>query len=295
MRAETLQPVPELPAGELSTFKREFYDRSQPVVLKGLARQWKAFSEWGLDAFKERFGDSRVVVTVPPATMYSKDSEEHRRAIEAYSREELRLADYVDHLKAEPNTKKYLEALPVKETLPKLWEDITLPPYIPQKLLYTSTLWVGPKGTTTSLHYDIPHNTLVQIAGRKKIVLYKPGEASKLYPISWRARHFPLSSSVNISAPDLTRFPKFDEAQGLTTVLSPGDGLFLPGCWWHEVHNLDITVAINFWWRPPFAAWLDPSFLYLGVRGLAAHLYRAQRIKSEKKKAALQKSQQAQA
>jgi hypothetical protein len=25
--------------------------------------------------------------------------------------------------------------------------------------------------------------------------------------------------------------------------------LFIPACWWHELHNVESSLAINYWWR----------------------------------------------
>lgn len=275
--------IDELPSSELETFRKEFLNRNKPVVLKGLARDWPAFSSWSLEYFKKACGDAPVGVRTPPPKMYSENPDEHLEAIETHATQRLTLGGYMDILATDESTKTYLEAFPIREKLPELWKDVRLPSYIQEKQLFTSTLWVGPKGTTTSLHYDVPHNTLVQVMGRKQITLFAPGEISNLYPISWLSVDFPLSSSVNISSPDLNRFPRFARATPYKTILHPGDGLFLPGCWWHEVHNMDITAAVNFWWRPPLKAWADPDFFYTGMRGVATFLLKGYRAKKKKK------------
>lgn len=286
MNAVQPKQIPVLPAGDVATFQREFFDQRKPVILQGLAREWPAFGVWSLEHFKKTQGSMPVIVNTPPPDMYSPNPDKHLAALQGYVREKMSLADFVDILSTDPTTKKYLEALSIRKRLPTLWNDVKMPPYIPEKSLITSTLWVGPKATTTSLHYDVPHNTLVQLAGRKQITLFAPEEIGNLYPISWRSRLYPLSSSVNLSAPDLNRFPQFARATPYQLVLNAGDALFLPGCWWHEVHNLDITIAVNFWWRPPLRDWVDPTFLRLGVRGLATDVLKVIRARSEKKKVA---------
>jgi len=61
-----------------------------------------------------------------------------------------------------------------------------------------------------------------------------------------------VMSPVDIAAPDLKRFPKFTEAKRLSCVLNPGDVLFMPAFWWHEVQSYPDVVqrrnlAINYW------------------------------------------------
>ena len=61
-----------------------------------------------------------------------------------------------------------------------------------------------------------------------------------------------VMSPVDISLPDLERFPRFVEAKRTQCVLRPGDVLFMPAFWWHEVQSYPDreekrNVAVNFW------------------------------------------------
>lgn len=42
---------------------------------------------------------------------------------------------------------------------------------------------------------------------------------------------------VDIEYPDYQRYPKFRHVKGLMAILGPGDVLYLPSCWWHEVES----------------------------------------------------------
>lgn len=62
-----------------------------------------------------------------------------------------------------------------------------------------------------------------------------------------------VMSPVDIARPDLKRFPKFSEAKRTKCVLKPGDVLFMPAFWWHEVQsypdpNENRNLAVNFWY-----------------------------------------------
>ena len=46
-----------------------------------------------------------------------------------------------------------------------------------------SSIWIGSKGVTTRLHYDIPNNLFVQIKGRKTFYIYPPSLNLKFYPL----------------------------------------------------------------------------------------------------------------
>lgn len=61
-----------------------------------------------------------------------------------------------------------------------------------------------------------------------------------------------VMSPVDIQDPDLKRFPNFPKAHRLNCVLRPGDVLFMPAFWWHEVQSYPDpkekrNLAINFW------------------------------------------------
>jgi hypothetical protein len=58
---------------------------------------------------------------------------------------------------------------------------------------------------------------------------------------------------------DLARYPRFGEARAAAQVaeLEPGDVLFYPALWWHQVEALDaFNAMVNYWWNP-VPAWID--------------------------------------
>jgi ribosomal protein L16 Arg81 hydroxylase len=57
---------------------------------------------------------------------------------------------------------------------------------------------------------------------------------------------------ADIQAPDYERFPKLREALAAAQVaeMEPGDALFYPAMWWHQVEALEsFNVMINYWWN----------------------------------------------
>jgi peptidyl-lysine (3S)-dioxygenase / protease len=71
-------------------------------------------------------------------------------------------------------------------------------------------------------------------------------------------------SPVDVQRPDLVRFPRFAHARAVTCTIGPGDALFLPAHWWHEVTSSPDprppwlhprNVAINYWYAP---VWTKP-------------------------------------
>ena len=55
-----------------------------------------------------------------------------------------------------------------------------------------------------------------------------------------------MFSPVDADAPDLARYPAFAQVKVLETTLEPGDTLFLPLGWWHQVAGLEVSVSLSF-------------------------------------------------
>lgn len=86
-------------------------------------------------------------------------------------------------------------------------------------------------------------NVLVQVRGRKRVVLFAPSDALHLYLSSDKS---PILDPLN---PDLERFPDFANAQRWICTLEAGDVLFMPALWSHNVLSLEFGVAVNVFWR----------------------------------------------
>ncbi len=99
-------------------------------------------------------------------------------------------------------------------------------------------------------------NLLVQVTGRKKVVLFSPRDATNLY------LHGDKSQVLDIDTPDLSVYPRFASAQRHECYLEPGDVLFIPALWFHNVVALDFGVAINIFWRQLDAKFYDSKDTY---------------------------------
>ena len=53
-----------------------------------------------------------------------------------------------------------------------------------------------------------------------------------------------------LEEPDYQKFPRLRDLCGFETVVGPGDLLYIPNCWWHQVETLhESTVSITFWYK----------------------------------------------
>lgn len=86
-------------------------------------------------------------------------------------------------------------------------------------------------------------NLLVQVVGKKKVVLFPPSDAPYLYLVGDK------SLVMDIESPDLATFPLFSQVTRYEASLEPGEVLFIPALWFHNVTALEFGVAVNIFWK----------------------------------------------
>ena len=222
----------------------EFMERyvlgSRPLVLTNVARDWPALQRWSPTDLKARFGHLDVEVQAERSAdpKYEQNKLAHRRSV--------RLGDFVDQvLRGGPTNDHYLtannEVLRRPEFAPLLADIGTLPEFCARgQLAQRSSFWFGPAGTDTPLHHDTLMLLHTQIVGRKRWRFISPLETPKLY------NFYQVYSPLSIDKPDLVRFPDFAKVRVLEVVAGPGDTVFLPLGWWHQVTALDVSLSFSY-------------------------------------------------
>ncbi len=118
--------------------------------------------------------------------------------------------------------------------------------------------WIGPAGTVTPLHCDYDDNMFAQIWGTKRIFLSPPHHDEFLYPRE--ANAILHGSPFDPEAPDFDKFPLARHATMIECVVNPGELLYVPAGWYHQVRALTFSLSSNRWARAmPFALNGDPS------------------------------------
>jgi hypothetical protein len=258
MRFETIETVVRPAADD---FRRRFVDRRRPVVVAGAIEDWRARRVWSPEYLEHRFGDVRVRAYVMPDGRMKLDRQT------GFLVEEMRVRDYVAHVREASPVRYYLRS-GFATTLPELLDDIATPAYCRRGRRVRSNLWFAKAGTVSHLHFDLPHNLYAQVYGRKRFILFAPGESRRLYPSPWTSAH-PHVARVDAERRDDPRYPRFRDARGHVCELGPGDMLYIPERWWHHARTLETSISANFWWCSvttlPLAVLSDA---YKRVRGL---------------------------
>jgi hypothetical protein len=233
-------------------FLEEFYAANRPVILGGAAQDWLARS-WSPEYLKQKVGSA--IVEVQARRTETADFERFKEA----HRIDMPFDVFIDRVTEEGGNDLYLTAFNAcsnRPALSPLNEDLgTVPGLLDETDVgRRGMLWLGGAGTFTPLHHDLTNNLLVQITGRKQVTLIAPTETPRLY----NDLHV-FSRVADILAPDLDlkRFPLLDGVRYQALELAPGDALFIPIGWWHQVRSLDFSASVtytNFVWPNDYAA-----------------------------------------
>lgn len=156
-----------------------------------------------------------------------------------------RLKSRAGHADAEPI---YLGSLPTDVHLPE-FESQNRAEVLPQTV--HPRIWIG-NASLVSCHFDAQDNLACSVAGRRRFTLYPPQAISQLYvgPIDYTMAGQPISFAVG-SNPGDSRYPDFEDLRDTAWMidLEPGDALYLPKLWWHQVEALaPVNVLVNYWW-----------------------------------------------
>lgn len=115
--------------------------------------------------------------------------------------------------------------------------------------------WLSKKNTITKLHRDTADNLIIQIYGIKKWTIYPLNLQDFLYytntlPIQ---NYSSQRSLVDIKNPDLKKYPLFKHIKNykLEIIMYPGDLLFLPLGFGHEVETITDSIMFNYWVNKP--------------------------------------------
>ena len=252
-------------------FREQIVPADRPAVLKGLLRDWPAVqagkkSPQMLCDYLKSFDGGRMVQTaLGPASIkgrlfYRDDMTgfNFERVSEPF---QAALARILEH-REDPNPPAvYAGAVSNAECFPGFQQQNNLD-LVDASVV--SRIWASNR-VTAPTHYDMSDNIACVVSGHRRFTFFPPDQLANLYvgPLEFTPAGQP-TSMVNVAAPDLVRYPRFAQALAVAEVaeLEPGDAVFIPNLWWHNVESLDpFNILVNYWWfdgsrgaGSPFAA-----------------------------------------
>jgi Cupin-like domain len=228
----TISSVPQMGMLGAAAFRAQAA-RGLPFLMSGLVKRWPLFGERP-DILRQRYGHVPVRARVGDYinTAFAADRAMQDMSMLAY----LDLVDSGVH--ALP---PYLGNLELRE----LNSQCHWPTYFDK--MGPPRFWIGPAGTVTPLHCDYDDNIFAQIWGSKRIFLAPPHHDEFLYPSEANAILF--GSPFDPEAPDFDKFPLARQASMVVCNVHPGDMLYVPAGWYHQVRALTFSLSSNRWAR----------------------------------------------
>jgi Cupin-like domain len=221
-------------------FLEKYYATNTPLILTDMMADWQAMSSWCPEFIKENYGNCLVQVQTNRNSdpNYEINTEKHKKTIE--------LREYVDMVVNGGNTNDYYMVANNgnldREDFKGLLNDIQMFPEFldPLKSKERVFFWFGPAGTITPLHHDTMNIFMAHLYGRKRWRLISPAYTPLVY------NNIGVFSEIDLENPDDDKYPLFKDVRVIETVLEPGEVIFVPVGWWHQVKGLDITIALSF-------------------------------------------------
>lgn len=244
-------------------FFEQYKKSGIPVILTGV---FQPDTDWNLDYLSRLLGDQEFVLRYYGKARYQQDKRQWTSIGSGVAPQTKPFLEYAELLESGEAHEQdiYLAKCPIHNT--PLIETEAIEDYKTAMAQIgflqpasTMNLWVGPGGHVESLHYDVMDGTLVQLHGSKRVVLFPRSQLGNLYPFPfyvhlWRGLKLrSWFSQVYPDRPDYKAFPKLQAAMAHRTevILNPGEVLYIPAGWWHEVSALgdEMVCSINRFWR----------------------------------------------
>ena len=217
----------EIPAKDL------LRKRNTPVLMDGLAARWPALSSWTAESLSKRFGNKTVRVY---NASFGDPGKNYMDSVDTMS-----FARFLHETLGEGRDLRMF-LYNIGRQIPELLKDVYIPDLgvsISKRFVYS---FFGCHGAVTPLHYDIDmsHVLYTSIQGRRRIRLFAPDQSTALH------KHpFTVRSYVDLDAPDQLNFPGLKAAKGYQVIVQPGQSLFIPSGYWHEVQYLDAGFGVS--------------------------------------------------
>jgi hypothetical protein len=260
--APPLQPVREVRGLTPDSIPyAELLAAGQPAVLRGVVAHWplaQASSPAQAVAYLRSFYQGRPVLAfIARPELKGRFGYTTDATRLDFASERGQLGDFTDRLLAargEDAPSIYIGSTDVDLYLPGLrsQNDLVLNHPMFEACPPMVGAWIGNR-TTALAHHDMSHNIACVAVGRRRFTLFPPEQVANLYPGPLEPTPGgQVVTMADIHAPDAVRFPGIGEAlaSAQQAELGPGDAIFYPAMWWHQVEALEaFNLMINYWWN----------------------------------------------
>lgn len=242
----------------------ELMEANRPVVLKGAAADWALVKE-GLNSHQAAMQYlNNFYNGMPVGTLVAAPGVNGRffynEAVTGLNFEarRLKMDDVLTEIEKgfgeDSPTSFYIGSTTIDACLPgfRAQNDVLFDHPMFENNAPLASIWIG-NPSTAACHYDAPNNIACCVVGKRRFTLFPPDQIHNLYPgpIDLTPGGQAITM-VDFNNPDFEKYPRFKQAMESAEVadLEPGDVLFYPSLWWHQVNATDkFNVLVNYWWN----------------------------------------------
>lgn len=277
---------PKEDLGAILEFHRNFVSTNTPCVITGAVDNWPARRLWNPEYLREKIGQENVTVDLTRKGN-NADSVIDGKFVTPWT-EKMKFCTFVDCLRNK-RSEKYGESAQfylqnqndnLRREFQSLWDDIELEPQwirglLGQKSPDAVNFWMGNSESMSSIHKDHYENFYVVMSGCKHFLLFPPTDLVHMKPKKFKKASFKLNPQIS----ELEIFEEEDAGEiiwisvdpsnksiqdlcagPVKVTLRPGEMLYLPSMWLHQVWQEDLTIAVNYWYDMNFGlnyAWFQ--------------------------------------
>jgi len=220
-----LQPVDRISGVAPKDFIKDYFNKSQPVILKDfISKDSACWSKWSYDYFKEIAGNEQINV-------YGKEEDSQSFAASPPVGK-MSFGEYLDLIGKGP-TELRLFLFNLLKIRPELKKDVIFNDVTGGKVLQNLPfMFFGGEGSATRNHFDIDmsHVFISQFHGYKRIWLFPNDQSDLMYKLPYN-----FHSIANLKTSDIKDYPGLEFLDGYEAVIGPGETCYMPAGWWHYI------------------------------------------------------------
>ena len=220
--------------------------KNSPCLIKNLMKNWKAMTDFVINNEPniDFFATLDTTKEVPVANCSAKYFNSQEKC-------SMTLQEYLDYWMSDRTELLYLKDWHFTKDHPGGQDFYQVPDYFKSDWLNEywqdknddyKFVYLGPKGSWTPFHTDVfgSYSWSANVSGYKKWIFFQPNtQPQNVYDIS---KVIPKSEDSDMKLKSHGDLEYFEVVQG------PGEVIFVPSGWYHQVLNMTDTLSINHNW-----------------------------------------------
>lgn len=236
---------------------QEIIQRGEPAIIKEV-HFGNCMDKWSLEYLDQALNNEEVIIHESIETDLNFLEKNFKYSTCKFSEFSKKLSDsksyvYLRSTNRNPRAKK---AARIEDDFPALANDLRPPSFIPygsdNKLYHSSILRIASSKVQVWTHFDLYDNVLAQVYGTKRVILLPPDDTKYLYIEGDKSQVNCFDKWKECTE----KFPLIKNTKPYWCLLKPGECLFIPSLWWHNIktiaepkNSIDYSIGFNIFWR----------------------------------------------